>query len=133
MAEKQDIQDALEIDFSACCPDEHAPAQPYHAIMKVDENGSTDGTLWGQGTKLMLFADRVAAEKVLDALGHQGFALRGVTKAHLEALKMLAESGRAELFVIIGFTGRGDIEALPLAEHLERVSKAGNPPPLRKK
>ena len=124
---------AFEIDFSVCCPDASAPGEPYHAIMKVDADGKTDGTLWGKGTKLMLFDDHIAAQKILEVLGNQGFALRGVTKAHLEELKKLEASERAELFVIIGFTARGDIEAMPLAEHLARVSKAGNPPPVPKK
>ena len=126
-------EDTFEIDFSVCCPGAGAPGEPYHAIMKIGEDGETDGTLWGQGTKLMLFDDHIAAQKILEALGSESYALRGVTKAHLEELKKLEASGRAELFVIIGFTGRGDIEAMPLAEHLARVSKAGNPPPIRKK
>ncbi|MBQ9818331.1 MAG: hypothetical protein IJM59_12825 [Proteobacteria bacterium] len=122
--------EALEIDFSLCCPDPETPAEPYHAIMMVNDDGKTDGTLWGQGTKLMLFDDIIAARKILEALNNSSFQLRGVSKAHLGELKKLEESGRAELFVIVGFTPRGDIEAMPLAEHLARVSKAGNPPPL---
>lgn len=131
---KDDLQsEALDIDFTACCPDADAPAEPYHAIMKVDADGKTDGTLWGQGIKLMLFDDIVAANKILEALGSPDYQLRGVTKKHLATLKQLEENGCAELFVIIGFTVRGDIEAVPLAEHQARIHKAGNPPPLRKK
>lgn len=132
MSEEKE-NDALGIDFSLCCPDADAPGEPYHAIMKVDEDGKTDGTLWGQGSKLMLFNDCDAAKKIIEAIGGKDFALRGVTKAHLAELKKLEESGVAELFVIIGFTARGDIEAMPLKEHEERKAKAGNPPPLPKR
>lgn len=125
--------DALEINWSVCCPKADSPAEPYHAIMSVDDNGETDGTLWGMGTQLMLFDDCNAANQILTALANPKFQLRGVSKAHLAELKKLAESGRADLFVIIGFTARGDIEAMPLAEHLSRVSKAGTPPPLPKR
>ncbi len=129
----EENDDILEIDWSVCCPDANAPAEPYHAIMSVDENGNTDGTLWGMGTQLMLFDDCNAANQILAAIANPSFQLRGVSKAHLSELKKLAESGRAELFVIIGFTARGDIEAMPLSEHLARVSKAGTPPPLPKR
>lgn len=134
MSEANNIQenDALELDFSACCPDSSAPAEPYHAIMSIGPDGKADGTLWGQGTRLMLFDDTSAAMKIIQALANPSFELRGVTKAHLAVLKKLEESGRAELFVIIGFTASGQIEAMPLAEHQARVSKAGTPPPLHK-
>lgn len=125
--------DVLDIDFSVCCPKADAPAQPYHAIMKIDEKGETDGTLWSQGDQLMLFDDCVAASKIIDIIGSQNFAIRGVSKEHLEALQKLQDSGRIDLFVIIGFTAHGDIEAMPLAEHQARMKKAGNPPPLPKK
>jgi len=125
--------ESLDIDFSVCCPNADAPAEPYHAIMKIDDQGNADGTIWGQGTKFMLFNDHVAAQKILEALAAPDYALRGVTKEHLEVLKKIEASGRAELFVIIGFTANGQIEAMPLAEHLARVSKAGNPPPLPKR
>lgn len=131
--EANNESDILEIDWSVCCPKADAHAEPYHAIMSVDENGETDGTLWGMGTQLMLFDDCNAANQILAAIANPSFQLRGVSKAHLAELKKLAESGRAELFVIIGFTARGDIEAMPLAEHLARVSKAGTPPPLPKR
>lgn len=123
----------IEIDWSLCCPDKDAPAEPYHAIMVVDEEGKTDGNLWGQGIQLMLFDDIIAAQKIIEALNNPALQLRGVTKAHLGELKKLEESGHAELFVIIGFTAMGQIEAMPLAEHQARVSKAGNPPPLPKR
>ena len=132
MAEEME-NEALEIDFTRCCPDADAPAEPYHAIMKVDADGKTDGTIWGQGDKLMLFDDCDAAKKIIEAIGGSEFALRGVTKAHLAELKKLEETERAELFVIIGFTPRGDIEAMPLKEHQARMAKAGNPPPLPKR
>ena len=125
--------EAFELDFSVCCPDKDAPAQPYHAIMKIDDSGHADGTLWGQGEKLMLFDDIIAAQRILEAINHPEFQLRGVTSAHLEQLKKLADSGRAELYVIVGFTPGGEVEALPLAEHQARVSKAGNPPPIKKR
>ena len=135
MSEENNIQEAenneaLDIDFSVCCPDASAPAEPYHAIMKIDGDGKADGTLWGQGTKLMLFDDTSAAQKIIEALADPSYQIRGVTKAHLDVLKKLEETGRAELFVIIGFTRNGQIEAMPIAEHQARVSKAGNPPPL---
>ena len=130
MSEEKDV---LEIDFSRCCPGTDAPAEPYHAIMRVDADGKTDGTLWGQGEKLMLFDDCDAVAKFIQAIGSKDFALRGVTKAHLDELKKLEESGRVSLFVIIGFTPRGDIEAMPLKEHQARMAKAGNPPPLPKR
>lgn len=122
-----------EINWSLCCPDKNAPAEPYHAIMIVDEDGKTNGSLWGQGTQLMLFDDTVAAQKIIEALKNPALELRGVTKEHLAELKKLEDSGHAELFVIIGFTARGDIEAIPLAEHQAKVSKAGTPPPLPKR
>lgn len=132
--EAQDAADApLEIDFSVCCPDENAPAEPYHAIMEVDDSGNTTGTLWGQGDKLMLFDDTDAAQKIIAALANPRYKLRGVTAKHLAELKKLDATGRASLFVIVGFTARGDIEAMPLSEHLARVTKAGNPPPIRKR
>ena len=130
---ENNASEAFEIDFSVCCPDKDAPAQPYHAIMKIDDSGHADGTLWGQGEKLMLFDDIIAAQKILEAINNPAFQLRGVTAAHLEQLKQLADSGRAELFVIVGFTPNGEVEALPLAEHQARVSKAGNPPPIKKR
>ena len=131
-AEEAGTGEALDIDFSVCCPKKDAPAEPYHAIMKIGDDGAADGTLWGQGEKLMLFDDTVAARKILEALNNPGFELRGVTAAHLVQLKKLADAGRAELFVIVGFTANGSVEAMPLAEHEARVSKAGNPPPIRK-
>ena len=133
MTEENTNNDVLEIDWSVCCPKANSPAEPYHAIMSVDDNGETDGTLWGMGTQLMLFDDCNAANQILTALNNPKFQLRGVSKAHLAELKKLAESGRADLFVIIGFTARGDIEAMPLAEHTARMSKAGTPPPLPKR
>ena len=122
-----------DIDWSLCCPDETAPAEPYHAIMIVDENGKTNGSLWGQGTQLMLFSNIDAAKKILEALNNPQLQLRGITKQHFAELKKLEESGRADLFVIVGFTPRGEVEAIPLAEHQASISKAGNPPPLHKK
>lgn len=122
-----------DVDISVLCPDADAPAEPYHAIMFVDESGNTTGDLWGQGDKLMLFESFNAAEKIVEALGNPSYQLRGVTSKHLDALQDLTEDGRATLFVIVGFTPRGDVEAMPLKEHLERKSKAGTPPPLKKK
>jgi hypothetical protein len=81
----------------------------------------------------MLFDDIIAAQRILEAMNHPDYQLRGVTAAHLEQLKKLADSGRAELYVIVGFTPNGAVEALPLAEHQARISKAGNPPPIKKR
>ncbi|MBQ9394503.1 MAG: hypothetical protein IJU23_03170 [Proteobacteria bacterium] len=122
-----------EIDWSLCCPDENAPAEPYHAIMFTDDDGKTNGNLWGQGTQLMLFDSVNAAKKILEALNSPNLKLRGVTKAHFGELKKLEASGHCQLFVIDGFSPNGQIEAMPLAEHQARVTKAGNPPPLKKK
>lgn len=130
----QDVenQEALDLDFSVCCPDADAPAEPYHAIMMIGEDGKADGNLWGQGTQLMLFDDTTIALKIIELLGNPAYQLRGVTKEHLEVLKKLEESGRADLFVIIGYTAGGKIEAMPLKEHQARMTKAGIPPKLPK-
>lgn len=128
-----DNQDVSDIDVSILCPDADAPAEPYHAIMFIDQDGVNNGDLWGQGSKLMLFESLHAAEKIVEALANPSYQLRGVTSQHLEALQNLTQDGRAELFVIVGFTPRGNVEAMPLTEHLARKSKAGNPPPLPKK
>ncbi|MCL2325603.1 MAG: hypothetical protein FWC40_03775 [Proteobacteria bacterium] len=127
----EEHSDSLSFDFSVCCPDATAKAEPYHAIMFVDESGVTNGQLWGQENKLMLFEGIHAAQKLLEALNNPSYQLRGVTAAHLEALQILEADGRVQLFVIAGLTPSGDIEALPLSEHIMRRSKAGNPPPLR--
>ncbi len=133
MSDEMKNNEEFDFDISKCCPGPDAPGEPYHAIMAIGDDGKATGNIWGQGTQLMLFDDHLAAQKILEALNNPAFALRGVTKDHFNELKKLEASGRADLFVIIGFTGNGQIEALPLAEHQARISKAGNPPPIRKK
>ncbi|MFA5624173.1 MAG: hypothetical protein WC966_03815 [Bradymonadales bacterium] len=130
-AEQQGVEDELENDFdeSVLCPDESAPAQPYYAIMALDENGSTNGQLWGVGDKLMLFDKLAVAETTLKAINHPDYAIRGVTKEHLEALMQLVEQGVAELYVMAGITPKGSLEAMPLKDHQDLISKAGSPPP----
>lgn len=118
------------IDMSVLCPDESAPAQPYFAIMALDEERMTNGQLWGVGDKLMLFDIHGVAEQTLHAINNPDFAIRGVTKEHLEALKQLVEQGVAELYVMAGITPQGSLEAMPLNDHLALKSKAGSPPPL---
>ena len=120
----------ITFDESVVCPDESAKAEPYYAIKEVDEAGKTTGQLWGMGGRLMIFESLLAAQKLLAALNNSSFQLRGVTAKHFQFLKQLEADGAATLFVVIGFTPKGDIEAMPLSEHLARKSKAGSPPPL---
>lgn len=128
MSEEQNNEPQLDLDI--CCPDENAKAEPYHAIMFIDDDGKTNGQLWGMNGSLMLFDNRLNAENILKALNNPKLQLRGVTAKHLEMLKSLEESGAAKLFVIVGVTVRGQIEAIPLAEHTEQRSKAACPPPM---
>ncbi|MBR4984970.1 MAG: hypothetical protein IKY83_04445 [Proteobacteria bacterium] len=122
----------LDIDMSLCCPGPDARPEPYHAVMKIGEDGNTDGQLWGMGSQLMLFDDLSCAKQIIDALGDASWQIRGVTKAHLGELKKLQEAGVAQLFVIVGFVNGGRIEAMPLDEHQARMKKAGTPPPIKR-
>ena len=131
--EEEDAADVDEEDPAVLTPGPDAPAEPYHAIMVVDDEGQTSGELWAHGGRLMLFENKVAAEKVLGALegGEIKYELRGVSVGHLAALKRLA--AKVPLFVVVGITPKGKVEALPLGEHIKQKMKAGSPPPLPKK
>ena len=128
MSEEQNND--LQFDLDICCPDENAKAEPYHAIMFIDEDGKTNGQLWGMNGSLMLFDNSLNAQNILKALNNPKLQLRGVTAQHLDMLKQLEASGSAKLFVIVGLTVLGQIEAIPLAEHMEQCSKAACPPPM---
>lgn len=128
MSEAQNNENQLDLDI--CCPDENAKADPYYAIMFIDDDGKTNGQLWGMNGSLMLFDNRLNAENILKVLDNPKLQLRGVTAKHLDMLKDLEESGAAKLFVIVGVTVRGQIEAIPLAEHTVQRSKAACPPPM---
>lgn len=110
-------------------PGPDAPAEPYFAIMHVDAQGVTDGNLWTFGKRIMLFPDGDLAQRVAGSLnkpdGDTQYGRRGVTEAHLEAIKGLVEGTEVEVFVVIGIDPKGTIEAVPLAEHQEML-----PPPL---
>ncbi|MDX9721461.1 MAG: hypothetical protein RBU37_11995 [Myxococcota bacterium] len=116
-------------DMSVLLPGPEAPAEPFHAIMEVDEDGNSTGQLWGFDGKLMLFESKAAAKAVLEKLADEHYQLRGVSAAHLDALQQVV-ADKVPLFVIVGFNPYGKIEAMPLAEHLARKTKAGTPPPL---
>ena len=118
-----------EVDMTVLLPGPDAKAEPYHAIMEVDEAGNATGQLWAHGGRLMLFESVNAAKKVLTALADEHYQLRGVSQAHLHALQQVTAE-KVELYVVIGFTPAGKVEALPLEEHRARKAKAGSPPPL---
>ncbi len=139
--EKQEVNateeaQTLDIDESVLTPGTDVKADPFHAIMAVDEDGNTTGQLWGAGVRLMLFESLHAAKSVLKALDglkgeeQQAYELRGVSAEHLQALQKLAENDVAELFVIVGINPQGDVEALPYEEYNASKSKAGLPPPV---
>ena len=138
MGEDKEMKDSgteRVIDEGLLCPGPEVAADPYHAIMEVDSEGVATGQLWGSGHRLMLFESMVAAQKILEVLNKDGeaYALRGVSSRHLDALRDLCSDGNAELFLIVGFTPSGNVEAMPLSEYEEKRSKAGSPPPFPKK
>ena len=126
-------QQELSINWDVCCPDESAKAEPYYALMFVDENGKTDGNLWGMDGNLMLFDNLLVAKQLQKTINNNAISVRGVTKEHLEELKKLEDSGSAHLVVILGITVKGKIEALPLAEHSAARTSVGTPPPIPSK
>ena len=69
-------------------PGPEVPAEPYWAIMQVEENGEVSGNVWTFGNRLMIFADDASADRLLGSLGKQTpevkYGRRGVTEAHLE-------------------------------------------------
>ncbi len=121
-----------EEEPEALTPDSDAKAEPYHAIMLLDEKGgNTNGQLWTFGGRIMLFAKADDAEKILAAVesAENHWALRGVTAVHLDALRGISAHSDIPLFVIEGFTPEGKVEAIPLDLH-EATVRAGAPPPL---
>lgn len=123
-------QTGLDIDLSVCCPDASAKADPYYALMIIDDDGNTNGQLWGMNGNLMLFDNLFVAQKIEKAINDPKLAMRGITAAHLNELKKFEENEIAKLFVIVGLTIKGSVEAVPLSEHIASRSKAGSPPPM---
>lgn len=105
---------------SILVPGPDAPAEPFYAVMHVDDEGNTDGKVWSYGKRLMLMSNRDLADKIITMLGKQDkdnkYGARGVTKGHLEAIKGSIEGSEVEIFVIENIEG-GAIEAVPIADH----------------
>jgi hypothetical protein len=105
-------------------PTDHTPAEPYWALVEVDENGAATGLLWGHapGTVLLL-SSRTDAQEALQImtppLGEpnpskaQGvdWAIRGISSGYLAALRAAPS---LELFVA-SFLKGGELVADPLA------------------
>jgi len=124
------VESAEEEDPAILTPGPDAEADPYHAVMVV-EDGETTGQIWTFGGRMMLFADEELAQKIKTALEGSDFdwQLRGVTADHLDALRRLSRSREIQLFVVVGFTDTGQVEAVPIEKDLPR-RKGPKPPPL---
>ncbi len=99
--------------------------------MQIDDSGEVSGNVWTFGNRLMLFADDASAERLMEGLGKQSpdtkYARRGVTEPHLKQVIELAEGAEVPIFVVVGITAKGTIEAIPFEEH-QNALKAGPPP-----
>lgn len=116
MSEKGPSSDPLAF----LTPGPKAQAEPYFAIMEIDKQGQTTGQIWTSQSRIMLFKFEADADRVVLALAqHQRshrYALRGVTRQHLEALRGISRANKVPLFLISGFTQKGQIEAHPLGD-----------------
>lgn len=136
MSEKNDSDKIAELNEEelveeagtpdALTPGPDAPAEPYYAIMVIGEDGETTGQLWTFSGKMMVFKLLETAETVLKALdgGETKWEIRGVSKEHLAGLRQVGAANQIPIFVVLGLTDQGKVEAVPLP------NPAMKPPPL---
>lgn len=109
-------------------PGPDVEGEPYWAIMHVDDAGNTDGNFWSFGKRIMLFFDKDVADQLMASVAKKDtankYGRRGLTAAHLESVQTMVDGTDVELFVVLSIDG-GQIEAIPLAEHMDEL-----PPPL---
>lgn len=100
-------------------PGPDAKAEPYYAIMETNKSGKTTGNVWTFGGRIMLFKDEKHAKALLESLTQTddgSYALRGVTKEHLDHIRKLSESHKIPVFVINSIADDGTVEAVPLKD-----------------
>ena len=130
-AEGEEAPEASETSVSRdfLHPGPDAAAEPYYGVMPIGDDGLGTGNIWTWGNRIMLFVDPAVADQTVTKLARSGsavkYARRGVTEMHLKAVMSLVQDADIEIFVIIGMS-EGQIEAIPLDEHLAELKAAGD-------
>jgi hypothetical protein len=107
-------------DEKVLMPDKEAKAEPFWAIFETDDQDHATANIFSHGKRVTLFASDAVARQLVGALAEKDeahrYAVRGVTKAHLEALRAIAAKAGLELWVVTKIEPNGAVEGHPLSE-----------------
>lgn len=101
-------------------PDKEAKAEPFWAIFETDDQDHATANIFSHGKRVTLFASEKVARQLVNALAEKDeahrYAVRGVTKPHLKALRAVAVRTGLELWVVTKIEPSGAVEGHPLSE-----------------